>query len=1005
MEETSTYTLAAAGAAGTATMPLHFLEHRALAGAGASSFASFSGYWKQGTVSASALAGGDAAPATTTTTSSAGAAASDESACATTAAAKADTVLHAAAAEAGTASANGVHASAKAAEAGALSHAAQERAPQPVAHNRADMGAFTLTAPDGTVLPVQTFPAAYWPDGSLKWTFHTADFGAAAKPHTSPVVEYGREPVPLPAAVTCKDAGDRLVIDTGAVQTELFTTPNADGAFIGKTVILGRTAIASGRLVYVNETPADGTGTLDALSSDVLSPAVREVYYGRVESAAVEEQGDFQVVVALRGTHVNAAGAAFMPFVLRLTLRLNDPFIRIQHTFTYTGDPNRDFMRGLGMELKTPLFGREYNRHILFAGELTDAARCTSSALFHEEYKLLQSWHPKIAPDIYPAQLAGKPLVFNPTDAESRAIDKIVASVPGWASYRLFADSADHWRITKSTGKRGCTRISAAEGRRTTGAAALCGEDGGIVVCQRDFWQKYPSSLWFDNIAASGTSGEDTARTTVWFWSPEAPAKDFRHYDTEGHAGSYYEGYDKLGGDPYGIANTNEVLLGGFLPHDGRLALSHEELDAIARDAQKPALLVSTPQYYHDTGAFGIWSLPRIDGNDAEQRLEAQLDAAISFYKNEVEQRRWYGFFDYGDVMHTYDRDRHCWRYDMGGYAWQNTELVPTLWLWYSFLRTGREDILTLSEAMSRHTSEVDIYHEGKYKGLGSRHNVIHWGCPCKEARIAMAGHHRFAYYLTGDRRFADIFDIVKDADFATLLTDPLAMFYDKAQMKLPTHARTGPDWSTYTSNWLTEWERHGSAAERYAQKLRTGIADLKQAPLRLVSGSNFEYDPATGHLGYIGENASGGFHLAICMGGPQTWFELVPLLADPEWEQMLADFGVFYFASPEEQKRLSHGLIGKRFSSLPFLASAMGAFGARYYKNAALARTVWDVLLHAANDGDAKGGCFTPQPVAHCSSAAPIAEIPWVSTNTTAQFCLNAIVCLELIGAELPPQ
>lgn len=906
-----------AGKTETVRMPLHFLKNRALAGSGAPTFASFSGYWKQGAVPA----------------------ASD----------------------------------------------------------------FSLTAPDGTVLAVQTTPAAYWQDGSLKWTFHTADFAVSTKTQMSPVVEYGGAPEPLPRAISCKNAGDRLVIDTGAVQTELFTKSNVAQVVIGKTVIQGRTTIASGRLVYIHEAHAQ--------LPDGAETQTQTRYYGRVDSATVEEQGDLQLVIALRGIHERVpavAGVALspsaaprecMPFVLRLTFRLHDPFIRIQHTFTYTGDADRDFMRGLGMEFATPITGREYNRHIQFAGDEISAESCNCAAPFHEANKLLLSWHPKIAPEIYQQQLAGAPLVCNPVDGATRAIDKVVSSIPAWNRYRLFADSADHWRITKGTGKRACSDISAAEGRRTTGAAALCGEDGGIVVCQRDFWQKYPSSVWFENIGATGTSGDDTARTSVWFWSPEAPAKDFRHYDTEGHAGSYYEGFDKFGGDPYGIANTNEVLIGGFLPHDGRLTLSHAELDAIARDAQKPALLVSTPQYYHDAGAFGIWSLVCSDGTAAQQQLERQLDDALSFYKNEVEQRRWYGFFDYGDVMHTYDRERHSWRYDMGGYAWQNTELVPTLWLWYSFLRTGREDVFTLAEAMSRHTSEVDIYHEGKYRGIGSRHNVMHWGCPCKEARIAMAGHHRFCYYLAGDRRYADIFDIVKDADYATLETDPLAMFYDKAAMKLPTHARSGPDWSTYCSNWLTEWERHGDDAREYEQKLRTGIDDLKRAPLKLASGSNFEYDPVTGHLGYIGENAAGGTHLAICMGGPQTWFELVPLLGDSEWEQMLADFGILYFDSRDEQQRKSKGLIGERQFTLPFMAAAIGAFGARYYKNAERARVVWDVLLHAAKDGAAAGGNFTPQPVAHCTSNVPLAEIPWISTNTTAQFCLNAIVCLELIG------
>ena len=117
--------------------------------------------------------------------------------------------------------------------------------------------------------------------------------------------------------------------------------------------------------------------------------------------------------------------------------------------------------------------------------------------------------------------------------------------------------------------------------------------------------------------------------------------------------------------------------------------------------------------------------------------------------------------------MHTYDPIRHCWRYDMGGFAWQNTELVPTYWLWLYFLRTGREDVFTVAEAMSRHCSEVDFYHFGPMAGIGSRHNVRHWGCSCKEPRVSMAGHHRVYYYLTGDARIGDAMADAKDADLS----------------------------------------------------------------------------------------------------------------------------------------------------------------------------------------------------------------------------------------------
>lgn len=182
------------------------------------------------------------------------------------------------------------------------------------------------------------------------------------------------------------------------------------------------------------------------------------------------------------------------------------------------------------------------------------------------------------------------------------------------------------------------------------------------------------------------------------------------------------------------------------------------------------------------------------------------MDQLFKFYQAEIQQRHWYGYWNYGDVMHTYDSIRHQWYYDMGGYAWQNTELVPNLWLWYSFLRKGRADIFKVAEAMARHTSEVDRYHFGKYAGLGSRHNVSHWGCGCKEARISMAGLQKYYYFLTTDDRMRDLLEETKDADLAIEQLDPMREFYGDDPHQ--THARVGPDWAAFCSNWISQWER-----------------------------------------------------------------------------------------------------------------------------------------------------------------------------------------------------
>lgn len=306
----------------------------------------------------------------------------------------------------------------------------------------------------------------------------------------------------------------------------------------------------------------------------------------------------------------------------------------------------------------------------------------------------------------------------------------------------------------------------------------------------------------------------------------------------------------------------------------------------------------------------------------------------------------------------------------------------------------------TMAEAMSRHCSEVDIYHFGPLKGLGSRHNVRHWGCSCKEARIAMAGHHRFYYYLTGDMRLGDVFEDVKDADEAIVTTDPLRFFFDKDKMNAPAHARSGPDWSSFCSDWMTQWERFND--DTYRNKIQIGIDDLKALPLRLTSGPDFEYDPKDSHLRYIGERTNGGSHLQVCMGAIQVWIEIADLLGDEEWKDMLAEHGRFYYLPEEKQLEESNGLIGNREFSLPFMASGLAAYGAARLHDKWLAQTTWKILLHALCTHNNTEG-FLAHDIFDAGNKEVLHEIPWITTNFTSQWCLNIITALRYIREDLP--
>lgn len=811
-------------------------------------------------------------------------------------------------------------------------------------------------------VPMQSRITAWWPDGSVKWTAHTADAAIL-----------GEEIEVLPGTAAPWEKKIEVKKNDGFMEIlagRMKVTIALDGRRLFDAVsYCEKKYFLDARPVLLLEEPSLWNGN---------PVKIEKKYDSRITEVSIEEEGALQTTVKYTGYHESGEGDKKLPFVIRMKIGLDSPRMDFVHTFLYDGVEDKDFLKGIGIGFLSPLEGSIYNRHVKFMGDC---------GVFHESMAQLLSWRPRVPQEIYAKQVRGEMLKLRGSEEET--VNTVLKDMPFWSEYDLCQDSVSHYRIRKKIKEENCCYLDCLHGKRTEGGAAFGSEHGSVLVSVRDFWERYPTGYTFRNLDG------DMAEAVIWLWSPGAEAMDFRHYANRGYNQVYYEGYDYKGATPYGIACTSECSVsvsGEMIPED-------RELKEFAETVKRPAQYVGTPEYYHERRAFGYWSLPERK-TETERWLEDQLDLAVDFYRNEVDQRNWYGMFDYGDFMHTYDRERHQWRYDMGGYAWDNTELVPTLWLWYQFLRTGREDVFCLAEKLSRHTSETDVYHMGKYKGLGSRHNVRHWGCPCKEARIAMAAHHRFYYYMTGDRRLEDIFEELKDNELTFLNKDPLGDFYDRDKMVYKSHARSGPDWSSLCANWMTEWERFHD--NRYREKILTGMEDIKKAPLKLISGPDFEFNPYDVHLRYIGERAAGGTHLQICMGAPQVWMELADLLDDEEWRRMMADYGRFYFLPRQQQIEESKGLIGTREFTLPFMAAAMGAYGAEYLKDEVLAERTWCHLLHASiRQGDHEG--FRTTAVSGQGNQMQLREIPWISTNFTAQWCLNVIEALEFIRKYLP--
>ncbi len=833
---------------------------------------------------------------------------------------------------------------------------------------------YQLENESGMIVPVQSRVTAYWPDGSVKWTAHTADSIRMGKN-----VEVLSKEAPSKALklktkgiqIIEKEDKQILFIDAGDMKV---TVKQGTGNLLESALYCGKELLGAAKDVLILERPE----VPDSDKEEAKESKTEYRFSSRIDRIMIEDPGELQTTIRFSGIHINEAGEERFPFVIRMKIGWNSPDLEFTHTFVYDGDEDRDFLKGIGIVFEVPMDGPLYNRHVKFAGDY---------GVFHETAVPLRSWHPRIPENIRTQQTDGCKLNLSDNDLDT--VQTVMKDMPFWDEYDFCQDSESHFSVKKKVKDDNCCYIDCMSGKRSDGGAALGSERGCVRMAIRDFWERYPSGYTFSYLT------EVEASAAMWFWSPQSTPMDFRHYAKRGYNQVCYEGYDYKGADPYGIACTSECSVS----LSESIISTDEEITDFQFHVKYPPRYVGDPAFYHGRKAFGYWSLPN-ESSETEKWLEEQLDRAFEFYRDEVKQRNWYGMFNYGDFMHSYDKDAHQWKYDMGGYAWDNTELMPTMWLWYYFLRSGREDVFLLAEKLSRHASEVDVYHIGRYKGLGSRHNVRHWGCPCKEARIAMAGHHRVYYYLTGDRRLEDVFRELKDNEETFYKHDPLGDFYDKKDMIYPAHARSGPDWSALCSNWMTRWEQTGDPA--YRDKILAGLSDIKAAPLKLISGPDFEFNPGDCHLRYIGERTTGGTHLQICMGAPETWMELADLLDDEEFRQMMAEYGRFYYLSDKGRVRESNGLIGKRKFTFPFMAAAMGAYGASRQNDDTLARKTWGHLFSSLSTEKNHDG-FLSVTLHNQGNRKVLNEIPWITTNFTAQWCLNVIVSLEFIRDRLP--
>lgn len=634
-----------------------------------------------------------------------------------------------------------------------------------------------------------------------------------------------------------------------------------------------------------------------------------------VTAHTIERQGKIETVHKYTGDK----------FVIRAYTYKGSDKIKMVHTLIVDSVLNRQGLNELGIHFKVAMHGRAYERYVNL-----------------DNHKM--SVQPLVA---------RREINMKKMDDRTRLM---LDNIAKWDGFRLSQLSPNGYSIRKRATSR-TPWIGTMEGTRSKGWVAVGDSTSQTAFWLKDFWESYPSTLQVDNARS------DTATVSIYLYSPEAEPYSFEHYDTIAHSlEAAYEDVQPGMSTAWGIGRSSTL----YIYRNGDPSISD--------DIQLgEATFLPTPEYLHRKRAFGIWSLPTRE-SQRDIVVENTLDSIMDFYNREIERNGWYGYFNYGDVMHTYDPWRGQWRYDVGGYAWDNTELGTPAMLWYQFLRTASPTVWRMATAMTRHCSEVDSYHIGPHAGLGSRHNVIHWGCGAKESRISEAWWNRFMYYLTADDRLGDIMHEVTDADTLLYTLDPmrLAQPRDLYPCSAPARLRIGPDWLGYVSNWMTEWERFGKPNEQsgnyYKNKIITGMSSIAALRHGIFSGPKaLGYYPDSGRItNECDSTVMNTNHLITIMGG----FELINEL------EMSIDHKPFFATWLDHAARYKQE--AKRITRSKFLIPRLSAYAGWRLGSEQLKATAWDDLLnHSPLDANKK----------------------ILSTNDCATWTLDAIFLKEVIN------
>lgn len=588
---------------------------------------------------------------------------------------------------------------------------------------------------------------SYWPDKSIKWGLLELKADLSGQAQKKYYLRYGSslKKEVFDTLLRVKDEANAITVNTGALEFSV----SKKKFYLFDYIRLDNNLVSSKADLILSYKGKEYHSCLDNDSSVI-----------------VEESGPLKTVIKATGWFVSDKGGKFCKFITRVSAFAGESYIKIQHTFIYTGYPENKY-------------------HYIYEGKHLP------------ENEPIEAVYIKL------------PLNIKEGSKYTFAADNEVMQGNFIDRVSLFQDKLDHYAVIKADKMLG-------SGKKINGWLDFSSSEYGISMGIKNFWQQFPKEFRIDKDTRCmeislwpKQAGELDLKTTETAYGPNAVARGSAFGLAKTHEISFYfHNKDYFQSNAKEIINaiSSDILimaepawisetraLGKILPFDKRL---YDAEDFLSR------LFDWGSRQIENFGWYGM-----IDFGDT-----------LSWYRQDAYDK---SYDDWG----WHPEGRWGW-YNCEAVSTHTGALLQFLRTgedkYFAFganLARHIMDIDTCHYNTVANDSRLKNTIPDDYSQPGSmhRHNGNHWGGRNEETSHTNITGLVLYYYITGDPRARDVIDEVG----GFFLKE--RVYYFRRPDIAPQRSIANVLWGNVLLYELTQDERYKKAADKWANLFYLG--------------------------------------------------------------------------------------------------------------------------------------------------------------------------------------